>query len=214
MRVAIEYFLIGRSQDHKHGVEHADTQSPMSLLKRSYTTAITPLQRGRAYLTDRMRGSRFAGWRTGSLCGCIMTCAVLCLNIALLLFGAISNGGYRGGVVDIVYGDDRAVARWNTGLHVLINILGSCLLAANNYTIQVMSSPTREEIDKVHADGSWLAVGLLSPAQLEEDRKETCASCIGTRPIVCTSPPIVSADLQSITSNWKLTYPQLQRYSL
>ncbi|KAF3033636.1 hypothetical protein E8E12_004489 [Didymella heteroderae] len=29
--------------------------------------------------------------------------------------------------------------------------------------MQVLSSPTREEIDKVHADGSWLAVGLLSP---------------------------------------------------
>lgn len=68
-------------------------------------------------------------------CGCFMTGAVLRLNIALLLFGAISNGGYRGGVVDIVHGDDRAVARCNIGLHVLINILGSCLLAASNYTI-------------------------------------------------------------------------------
>lgn len=112
---------------------------------------------------DRLREPWFTGWRMGVLIGCIMTSAVLCINIVLLLFGAISNGGYRDGVVDLVFGDDRTVARWNTGLHLLINVFGSCLLAASNYTIQVISSPTREEIDKVHAQGSWLAVGLLSP---------------------------------------------------
>lgn len=47
----------------------------------------------------------------GVLIGCIMTSAVLCINIVLLLFGAISNGSYRDGVVYLVSGDDRTMVR-------------------------------------------------------------------------------------------------------
>jgi hypothetical protein len=36
-------------------------------------------------------------------------------------------------------------------------------LASSNYTMQVMSSPTRKEIDGAHIRGEWLDVGLLSP---------------------------------------------------
>lgn len=98
----------------------------------------------------------------GVFFGCIMSFVVLCINIALLVVGAVSHGGYKGGVADLIYGDDLTIARWNTGIHVIINILGSCLLAGSNYTMQAMSSPTRGEIDSVHNEGGWLAVGLLS----------------------------------------------------
>ncbi|KAF2637831.1 hypothetical protein P280DRAFT_520953 [Massarina eburnea CBS 473.64] len=54
----------------------------------------------------------------------------------------------------------------NTGLHVVINVLSTMLLAGSNYTIQVLSSPTREDVDNAHAKGQWLEIGLLSPRNL------------------------------------------------
>lgn len=96
------------------------------------------------------------------LFGCPMSLTVLSIiNIALPVVGAISHRGYRTGVTDLIYGDDLTVARWNIGIYRLVNILKTCLLAVNNCTIQVISWPTREMIDEIHARGGWLAVRLL-----------------------------------------------------
>ncbi|KZM24303.1 hypothetical protein ST47_g4573 [Ascochyta rabiei] len=72
------------------------------------------------------------------------------------------DGYSEGGVADLVRGDAATVLRWNIAIHVFINILSSILLAASNYTMQVLGSPTRKEIDNAHQRGDWLAVGVLS----------------------------------------------------
>jgi hypothetical protein len=55
--------------------------------------------------------------------------------------------------------------RWSTGLHLLINILGSA--GASNYCMQRLVAPIREEIDKAHEKGKWLAdlltINLINP---------------------------------------------------
>lgn len=99
----------------------------------------------------------------GVLIGCCTSFFALCCNISLLLVGATRQGGYsEGGVATLLYGDKTYILWCNTGLHVLINFLSSMLLAGSNYTIQVMSSPTRQEIDRAHRQGDWLVVGLSS----------------------------------------------------
>ena len=163
VRFVIELFLTTCSQDGKEDVDDAQSQESPSSWKRTLAVLFAPIQRGHTYVSDQMKSSRYDGWRMGVMLGCFVSSTVLCINITLLVVGAVSHGGYKGGVADLIYGDDLTVERWNTGIHVFINILGTCLLAASNYTMQVISSPTREEIDKVHAAGSWLVVGLLSP---------------------------------------------------
>jgi hypothetical protein len=50
----------------------------------------------------------------------------------------------------------------NSGLHVLINILGTLLLGGSNYCMQILLSPTRQEVDKAHSKKLWLDIGVLS----------------------------------------------------
>ncbi|KAF1922792.1 uncharacterized protein M421DRAFT_426532 [Didymella exigua CBS 183.55] len=116
-----------RSQNGKEDTGQTSMRDPIPLWKR-YTVSTVPLRRGHSYLSDRMRRSRFQGWRMGVLFGCFTSFTVLCINVALLALGAINNGGYKGGVAGLIYGDGRTVSRWNTGMHVFINILGTCLL--------------------------------------------------------------------------------------
>jgi hypothetical protein len=109
----------------------------------------------------------FYGWRVGVLFGCCMSALVLCCNIGLIVAGATSRAGYNShGIADLLAGDQAVIARWNSAFHVLINTLSTLLLAGSNYTMQVLSSPTRLDIDQIHAKGQWLDIGILSPRNL------------------------------------------------
>lgn len=75
--------------------------------------------------------------------------------------------GYNShGIADLVHGEEPVISRYNTLFHVLINALSTVLLSGSNYTMQVLSSPSRPDIDKAHAEGRWLDVGILSPRNL------------------------------------------------
>jgi hypothetical protein len=50
----------------------------------------------------------------------------------------------------------------NTGVHVLINVLSTILLAGSNYCMQCLSAPTREQIDEAHRQSRWVDVGVPS----------------------------------------------------
>ncbi|KAK4249236.1 hypothetical protein C7999DRAFT_39652 [Corynascus novoguineensis] len=50
----------------------------------------------------------------------------------------------------------------NTGIHVLINVLSTILLAGSNYCMQILSAPTREQIDEAHRKSKWVDVGVQS----------------------------------------------------
>ena len=47
-------------------------------------------------------------------------------------------------------------------LHLAINVLSTILLSASNYCIQCLSSPTRQEVNKAHANAEWLDIGVPS----------------------------------------------------
>jgi hypothetical protein len=112
------------------------------------------------------------GWRMGVLTGFCTAIFVLCANIALLIGGALSDSGYQSGISELILGNDRTVARWTAAYHALINILSTLLLCASNYTMQVLSSPTRQEVNEVHARGQWLDIGILSTRNLSKISKK------------------------------------------
>lgn len=97
------------------------------------------------------------------LIGCCLSFLALCCNVGPLILGSMRPCGYsEDGVADLIRGDRSTARRWNTGLHLFINILSTMLLSGSNYTMQVMGSPTRNEIDMAHRKGDWLVIGLLS----------------------------------------------------
>jgi hypothetical protein len=112
--------------------------------------------------TGRYRQSRFPGWRTGVLCGSCISAIILCCNIAIVILSSARDKGNQNGEVDVMSGGAPYIARWSTMFHLLINASSTILLSASNYTMKVLCSPTRHELDAAHAKGKWLDIGLLS----------------------------------------------------
>lgn len=49
--------------------------------------------------------------------------------------------------------------RLSTLSHVVVNILSAVLLSASNYTMQVLCSPKRAEVDRAHRQGTFMTIG-------------------------------------------------------
>lgn len=117
----------------------------------------------------------------GLLFGTCMSSFVLCCNVAIVIIGAVIHSGYRQGdhIADLMYGRAPIISRWSTVLHLLINVASTVLLGASNYTMQVLCSPTRLDINKAHTTSNWLDVGLLSFRNLRAiPRKRAALSLI------------------------------------
>lgn len=110
----------------------------------------------------RIRRSQFHGWQMGVLAGSLTSAFVLICNITIVIIGQRHSGYDKSGVATLFRGNEESVARFNTGAHIVINVLSTLLLSASNYTMQVLNSPTRHDIDRAHAKGKWYDIGLLS----------------------------------------------------
>lgn len=108
-------------------------------------------------------------WRQGHHFGlrcCLLSVTlVLLFNIAATIVVS-SRHQTVDGVNILQRGDCNTAKRLGTGLHLLINILGTILLGASNYCMQCVSAPTREDIDRAHGQGTWLDVGIPSVRNL------------------------------------------------
>src|SRR5436305_1400306 len=54
------------------------------------------------------------------------------------------------------------VRRLSTLFAISLNIISTVLIATSNYVMQCMCAPSRKEIDKAHAAGSFLNIGVSS----------------------------------------------------
>lgn len=59
-------------------------------------------------------------------------------------------------------GDCAYASRLGSGLHVLINVLSTILLAASNVCMQLLLAPSRDQINQAHTDRRWLEIGVQS----------------------------------------------------
>jgi len=110
--------------------------------------------------SNRQKRRRLQGWRFGVACSATMASSVLILNLILAIVAAVKFGS-ENGVGTAFTGSCATVNSWATWLHIVINALSSLLLSASNYTMQCLCSPTRKEIDKAHAKGDWMDVGVV-----------------------------------------------------
>lgn len=120
---------------------------------------------------DGARRPLFHGWR-GRLARCTgATALVALLNI---LFLSIAGSNLKPFDKEVEYGDSVPVGgaifegscgkakEFSLWLHLAINVLSTVLLASGNYAQQMLTAPTRKEIDRAHANQSWLNIGILS----------------------------------------------------
>ncbi|KAF6815159.1 hypothetical protein CMUS01_12487 [Colletotrichum musicola] len=57
---------------------------------------------------------------------------------------------------------DNSITTVNVGLHLLLNAVSTVIFASSNFFMQVLNSPSRKEVDAVHAKGDWLDIGIPS----------------------------------------------------
>ena len=122
---------------------------------------------------------KYSGWRGGAFAASIAAGVVLLLNIVFTIWaGAKSKSGTSIGT--IYEGQCDTVRRADAWLHIVINVLGTTLLGASNYTMQCLSSPTRKEVDEAHSRGNYLDIGLPSLRNLNGWKKKTLFGLIVT----------------------------------
>ena len=124
---------------------------------------------------------RNLGWQIGVLSAFYISVFVLVVNISLLIVGGVKHGGYADGIGTLNYGDSGPMKRIGLTYHVLINVLSTALLTSSNYCMQILSAPSREELDLAHARNSWLDIGIISFRNLAfiSQRRMVCWCILG-----------------------------------
>ena len=94
------------------------------------------------------------------------TGAVFLLNLILTLW-ATQKFGVQNGVGILVDGECSRTRKASTWIHLAINVLSTVLLSASNYCMQILTAPTRSEVDRAHVEGRWLDIGVPSVRNLK-----------------------------------------------
>lgn len=103
------------------------------------------------------------GWRIGIRLAIIAAVSTLIINIIFMILGTrLYEQDSDDGMVTLIGGSCKKVDQLKTWLHLVINILGTILLSASNYTQQCISAPTRDEVDACHRKKDWLEIGVPS----------------------------------------------------
>lgn len=106
-----------------------------------------------------------AGWRGAALLNTALISFVTILLAILFFVSVFSAGGgwsSSNGTSRLFTGRCDRASDLNTALHVLLNIIATAILASSNFFMQVLAAPTRREVDKAHARGRWLEIGVQS----------------------------------------------------
>ena len=93
-------------------------------------------------------------WRFIVFSGLVITLVVF-INISILIWSQVRHDG------NVIFQGDCTKAKSSISFSSLaINVLSTLLLGASNAAMQCLCAPTRAEVDRVHAMGSWLDIGI------------------------------------------------------
>jgi hypothetical protein len=107
----------------------------------------------------------FSGYKVGVSGGAVLVALVLLLNIAFTIV-AVVRYKIPAGMPLLYQGSCERVNLISLWLHLLINLLSSALLSVSNYCMQILSAPTRAEVDDAQTKRDWLEIGLQSARNL------------------------------------------------
>ena len=126
-----------------------------------YPISLDPIRRCTKWLYYHPRIQKVQGYHFGILCCAVASAVVMVINLTLTVWASKRYGLQEGlgTLLDGKCSETKELAMWT---HLGINVLSTLLLGASNYTMQCLSSPTREDINRAHSQNLWLNVGTPS----------------------------------------------------
>lgn len=129
----------------------------------------------------------------------------------VLVCALIATANIGGSVSEYVVFWSGSCSKANTmnlALHLLLNIASTGILASSNFFMQVLASPSRQEVDAAHAKRKWVDIGIPSLRNLRflSSFKVACWVMF-----VLTSVPIHTVfnsaifEISDTGSDWTLT---------
>ncbi|WXC43030.1 hypothetical protein QX201_002804 [Fusarium graminearum] len=105
-------------------------------------------------------------WKVSLISGSCACTAVFIINLGLTIWSGVSLKDAADSTETsrrIMYeGTCSTTRNINLVIHLIINVFGSILLSASNYGMQCLSTPTRADVDRAHAQGKWVDIGIPS----------------------------------------------------
>ena len=101
-------------------------------------------------------------WRKAVLGFTLAAFITFALNLSFLTWALARSGSDNNGIGTLTTGTCSSMKKLNVGIHVVINILSTVLLAGSNYCMQCLSAPDRHLVNAIHMQGRWLDVGIPS----------------------------------------------------
>ena len=102
---------------------------------------------------------RWSAWRVTTAWGCGSAVVVLIINIVLLGWSYNKPRSASNNIL-LYSGDCNESRKIDTVTHLFINILGTVLLGASNYAMQVLCAPTRDALDIAHSQGKCVRLAV------------------------------------------------------
>ncbi|UZP43382.1 hypothetical protein NXS19_011198 [Fusarium pseudograminearum] len=108
------------------------------------------------------------GWRVVATFNIIAVFLITLFGAILVIVGTQQPAGTSqkpGGIsAQFIFfeGDCKTSKSINTWLHLLLNAFSTGVLASSNFFMQILSSPTRSEVDRAHKDNRALKIGVQS----------------------------------------------------
>ncbi|KAF1344838.1 hypothetical protein BDV97DRAFT_373196 [Delphinella strobiligena] len=112
-------------------------------------------------LGDLINTHLSAAWRFNVKAGTVVASGVLIANISMSAW-ANARFGLKDGSSTVFEGSCSLMKRITLWANLTINILSTLLLGASNNCAQLLTSPTRKDVDLAHIKGKWLDTGVPS----------------------------------------------------
>ncbi|KAL2159688.1 hypothetical protein VTH06DRAFT_2257 [Thermothelomyces fergusii] len=135
---------------------------------------------------------RGGGWRAGVTMNVVVMFVVLITGFVCLAV-AISRASRGEGTSAIFTGDCGTARAMEWGLHAVINVFAAVMVAAANYTFQVLSSPTRDEVNAAHWNRDWFEIGIPSLRNLRHIRRRRALLAIVVLATALVTPVMYNA---------------------
>lgn len=139
------------------------THEPNPQPEKSATYAYRPISETSLNRTKTWKQRHLSGWRVGVTLFSVAALLVLVANIGIAIYSVRQYGGtITADFKPVFTGNCDKTKNLNTWIHFTINVLSTILLSGSNFSMQVLTAPTRKQIDNAHAKRRWLDIGIPS----------------------------------------------------